>query len=396
MQPLRTTGHDVTEPGAGGGLNGAAARPRVCFIATGLARGGAEVQLFRAASGLRARGFDVQTICMLSADYFGARLEEAGISVTYLHASRTTNPLSILMRFLRCIRKERPTVLAGFDYPGSMLARVGGAIARIPVVICSIRSENIGGTLRRLALTLTDPLAMTTTNSHAVAEKLVNARAASRRRMRVIPNGIDFKIVGPHLRQGRSALRRALHVQDDEFLWVAVGNLEAPKDYPNLLHAVAALGTAGRRFKVLIAGKGPLRHALEQQMVSLGLEGTVRFLGFRGDGPACMAAADATVLASAWEGLPNVMIESLAVGTPVVCTDVGGVREIVKHGESGFVVPPRDPHALAGGMWSLMARSAKRRHAMGLTGRHHVERHFALDRVVDQWSGLVYELVGAS
>ena len=75
----------------------------------------------------------------------------------------------------------------------------------------------------------------------------------------------------------------------------------------------------------------------------------VSLLGLRDDVPACMAAADATVLASAWEGLPTVVIESLAVETPIVCTDVGGVREIVENGRSGFVVPSREPRSAGDG-----------------------------------------------
>jgi glycosyltransferase involved in cell wall biosynthesis len=369
--------------------------PRLCFVATGLARGGAEIQLFHAVTGLRAQGFDVHVVCMLSRDYYGTRLEERGVPVIYLNASRTMSPLRILARFLRCIGSVDPVAIAGVDYPGAMLARAGGAIARIPVVISSIHSEDVGGRLRRLALAWTDSLAtVTTAVSHRVAEKLIAAGTAASR-VRVIPNGIDMQAIGPHLRGGRAAVRRALGVADHEFLWLAAGRLAEPKDYPNLFAATALLAT-GIPARVAIAGEGPLGDALHEQVARLNLDVPVSFLGMRDDVPECMAAADGLVLASAWEGLPNVLIESLAVGTPVVCTDVAGARDIVEHGRSGFIVPPRNAEALARAMAAMMACSPEERRRMGLHGRHHVEATFALDSVVRRWSGLFEELLSAA
>ena len=370
---------------------------RICFVSTGLAKGGAESQLFRAAAGLHARGLDVHVVSILSSDYYGARLEQEGVPLVCLDASRTTSPARILTRFLQYLKDVRPSVLAGFDYPGSMLARVGGTVARIPVVISSIRSENLGTSLRKFALAWTDSLAtVTTTNSESVARRLVDAGAISSRRIRVIPNGLDVQTVSPTLRKGRSALRRSLGVGDTDFFWFAAGGLEAPKDYPNLLAAMALLAKTPAPIKLAVAGKGSLLGMLRDRATSLGLERVVSFLGVREDVPACLAAADGTVLASAWEGLPNVIIESLAVGTPVVCTDVGGAREVVEDGRSGFVVPPGNPEVLAAAMARLMACSEQQRHRMGAAGRTHVENRFALDAVLTRWSGLFKELLDAA
>jgi glycosyltransferase involved in cell wall biosynthesis len=371
--------------------------PRICFVSTGLAKGGAESQLFRAAAGLRARGLDVHVVSVLSWDYYGTRLQQEGVPLVCLDASRTTSPARILIRFLQYLKDVRPAALAGFDYPGSMLARIGGTVARTPVVISSIRSENLGTSLRKVALAWTDSLAtVTTTNSESVARKLVDAGAISRRRIRVIPNGLDVQSVSPALREGRATLRRSLGIEGSDFFWFAAGGLEAPKDYPNLLAAMARLAKTRAPLKLAVAGKGPLLGMLRDRAASLGLESIVSFLGVREDVPACLAAADGTVLASAWEGLPNIIIESLAVGTPVVCTDVGGAREVVADGRSGFVVAPGDPGVLAAAMAKLMACSEQQRHGMGAAGRTHVERTFALDSMLTRWSGLFEELLDAA
>jgi glycosyltransferase involved in cell wall biosynthesis len=335
-------------------------RPRVCFIATGLGRGGAEAQLFRAACGLRSYGFDTHVVSILSSDYYGARLEQEGVPLTYLNASRTTHPVRILSGFLRYVKKLGPVAVVGFNYPGSMLARAGGTLARIPIVISSIRTENFGSSWRRLSLAWTDSWAtVTTTNSDAVARKLIDAGAASRGRVRVIPNGLDLQAVGPHLRRERAAIRESLGVGEDDFLWLAAGRVEEPKDYPNLLTSIALLAKSAIPLKLAIAGDGPMQQAVRHQVVALGLGHTV------------------------------------AVGTPVVCTDVGGVREIVQHGCSGLIVQPRDSVALAGAMSTLMGRSENERRQMGAAGRKHIEENFGLDRVLGCWSGMLNDLVGA-
>jgi glycosyltransferase involved in cell wall biosynthesis len=374
---------------------GSQAPHRVCFVATGLARGGAELQLFHAATGLLARGFDVHVVCILATDYYGAKLEQHGVPVTCLNASRTTSSIRILARFVRYVRSLDPVALVGFDYPGAMLARAGGALGRVPVVISSIHTENNGAVHRRLALAWTDSLAtVTTAVSHRVAQTLVEMGVPSSR-VQVIPVGVDVLAVGPHLRANRAALRRSLGVAEDAFLWLAAGRLEAPKDYPNLLAAIALLPKESTPVRLAIAGEGPLRDGIRGQVAALGLDGVVSLLGLRDDVPACMAAADATVLASAWEGLPTVAIESLAVETPIVCTDVGGAREIVQDGRSGFVVPSRNPEALAAAMSAMMACSEEKRRQMGAAGRKHIENNFGLDRVLGCWSGLLNDLVGA-
>jgi len=235
---------------------------------------------------------------------------------------------------------------------------------------------------------------VTTAVSHRVAQTLVDMGVPAAR-VQVIPNGVDVDALGPHLRTRRAVLRRSLGIDEETFFWFAAGRMEAPKDYPNLLAAMALLSKASTPLKLAIAGQGPLLDEIRGLVTALGLDGVVSLLGLRDDVPACMAAADATVLASAWEGLPTVALETLAVETPIVSTDVGGVREIVEHGRSGFIVPPRNPESLAAAMSAMMACSETARRQMGASGRKHIESNFALDRVLGCWSGLLNDLVGA-
>jgi glycosyltransferase involved in cell wall biosynthesis len=170
-------------------------------------------------------------------------------------------------------------------------------------------------------------------------------------------------------------------------MWLAVGRLDVPKDYPNLLTAVTRLS---KRSVLLIAGDGPLRTSLEQLATDLGISDRIRFLGMRKDIPALMAAADAYVMSSAWEGFPMALLESSASALPIVATDVGGNPEIVLDGISGFLVPVKNSVALAEAMLRTEQLSAESRRSLGLAGREHVAKLYSLSSVVDKWEQ-VYE-----
>ena len=106
-----------------------------------------------------------------------------------------------------------------------------------------------------------------------------------------------------------------------------------------------------------------------------------------------MAAADAYVMASAWEGLPMGLLEASASALPIVATDVGGNHEIVRDGISGTLAPAKNPGALAEAMLRIEGRSVDSRRSMGLAGREHVRRHYSLSAVVDQWEQIYESLL---
>jgi glycosyltransferase involved in cell wall biosynthesis len=183
----------------------------------------------------------------------------------------------------------------------------------------------------------------------------------------------------------------------DAFLWLAVGRLEPPKDYANLLDAAAHLQTTAKdNWVICVAGQGPLLAELRSRADSLGIADRVRFLGVRKDIPDLMNAADGYVMSSAWEGMPMVLLEAAATGLPIVATDVGGNREVVLDGNTGFLVPPKDPEALAETMLHVMALSRDERGRLGEAGRTHVESNYSLDQIVERWEALYHELLARS
>jgi glycosyltransferase involved in cell wall biosynthesis len=154
----------------------------------------------------------------------------------------------------------------------------------------------------------------------------------------------------------RAELRSELGI--DGPLVAFAGRLGPQKSVATALDAVARTPAV----TLVVAGDGPERDALERRAQDLGLDGRTRFLGsLERDGVLRLfRAADASLLSSSWENLPHTVVESLAVGTPVIATAVGGVPEVVRDGENGLLVPPRDPAALAGALGRFLADDALR------------------------------------
>lgn len=192
-------------------------------------------------------------------------------------------------------------------------------------------------------------------------------------RRRVIFNGIDPTRFGPLPADPRTEFG----LSPDEFVIATVGSLIRRKGHDVLLRAMAGLEAQGRPARLLIAGEGSERAALEALARDLGITGSVRFLGeFSNPGP-LYAAADVFVLASRSEALPLALLEAAHFALPAVASQVGGIPEIVRDGETGMLVPPDDPAALSDALSRLMADAALRR-TIGAAAQAQARAHFTV------------------
>jgi len=136
---------------------------------------------------------------------------------------------------------------------------------------------------------------------------------------------------------------------------IIVGRLEAQKGHATLLAALATVLQQLPTTQLTVVGVGSLQAELLAQSRALGIEAAVHFLGGRDDVPQLLRQSDLFISASNWEGFPTVILEAMAADLPVIATDVGGSRELVQHGVTGYLVPPRDPQALAAAILTLWA-----------------------------------------
>jgi len=182
--------------------------------------------------------------------------------------------------------------------------------------------------------------------SETVLKEQIQKGLAHRRNSIVIRNGIELSrfTIGPDTRR---KIRQALEVSEETLVICSIGRLTPQKGLIYLIQAAPSIITSVKRINFWIVGDGPLRDSLKGKVKQLGLENYFRFLGFRNDIPDILAGADIFVLPSLYECLPIAVIEAMASGKPVVATRVGGNEELVKDGETGFLVPPRNADALA-------------------------------------------------
>ena len=370
------------------------AMPRhAMFVISGLERGGAEYQLVTTAAGLSKRGWRVTILSYLpfSPSSWTSELQGSRVRLLTLNVSLGTMKFTVFLGALRVINRLKPDVLVGFMFHGIMTARIAGRLTGVPAIVSSIHSER-DGSFREQVMRATDRLTdAVTVLSQQLATELAQRRIAALEHIHVIPNSVDVPRFAMRLYGYRT--RELLRIPHDQFLWLAAGRLDEAKDYPNLLHAFSELSNGRPNVRLIVAGEGPLRSELESLIRHLGIEGRVSLLGLCQDMPALYAASDAFVLSSAWEGMPNVVLEAMASATPVVATSVGAVPEVVTNGKSGLIVPPRDHQALARAMELVMVMPHRMRMAFGTAGYDRMQCEFSPESIIDKWEDLFDRLL---
>jgi glycosyltransferase involved in cell wall biosynthesis len=371
---------------------------RILYLLTTLGVGGAEKQARAIAERMAKRGHTVVLMVLLPrvaeewpttipAEYLGLRKTPLSVSAGFRRARR------LLLNF-------RPDLVHSHGFHANVFARLLRLLhPRFPV-LSTVHNVYEGGWRRMLAYRLTDGLSRRTVAvSEAAAQRFTRLKAVPKLKCSVVRNGIDTEEFSPNAER-RAKMRAKLRserdvfasLEDDEFVWLAVGRLTEAKDYPNLLNAFADLHTQRPDARLWIAGEAALGQiaAFQSMRQELGLGDEVRWLGLRRDIPALLDAADAFVLSSAWEGMPLAVGEAMAMEKSVVATDVGGVRELV--GDAGVVVPAKNPGALAEAMIATMQQSREALAARGRAARERVMRQFSMDATADAWEALYKQL----
>ena len=358
---------------------------RILLLSTSMGMGGADQQLLSAALGLRQRGHEVRIVSLTPLGEMGARAKAAGLDTESLEMRRGIPDPRGLARLVRLVRTWRPAVLHSHMLHANLMARAVRLFAPVPAVVSTIHNIYEGGRLRMLGYRLTNGLVdHITIISQAAADRFIRDRIVPPGLLEVVPNGVDTERYRGVPAGTRERLRRGLDLTT-EFAWLAVGRFEAAKDYPNLLRAFARVRAQRPDAVLLLVGRGSLQADTEALARSLGLQGSVRFVGTREDVPEFMRAADGYVMSSAWEGMPMVLLEAAAAGLPIVATRVGGNQEVVVDGTTGFLVAPSDDEALGAAMLRLMGVPEAERRPMGSRGHDHVREHYGLSRVVDRY-----------
>ncbi|WP_054031626.1 glycosyltransferase family 4 protein [Desulfatitalea tepidiphila] len=221
--------------------------------------------------------------------------------------------------------------------------------------------------------------------SDHTCENLNRYEKISRKKIVMIPNGIDRKLFqynfNPKLKRDELGLTRKGPI-------IGLGvRLTEQKGIIYLLRAMPNLIRRYAEITLLIAGDGPLRQNLLKEAKKLGISSHVLFLGPRLDMTEILSVLDIYVLPSLWEGLPMVLLEALAVGIPVVATDVGGVSTAIKNGITGLLVPPGEPDRISAAVINLLDNDCLRNSCIQ-NGRQLFEQDFTAEKMVKRYEDL--------
>jgi glycosyltransferase involved in cell wall biosynthesis len=351
------------------------------YVVDHLKIGGAQTHLVQLLSRLDRQRFQPM-VCALKAQGELCRTVEAmGVPVFDGGLGRTLmgwGGARVLARLAGLFRRERVDVAHAYLFHPNVLAPIAGRLAGVPAVVASKRSlDRYPSRLPRWACRLGNRLAdRVTINADAIGRFVAAEEGCPPAKMVLIPNGVREEALEAPA-DGR-AKRRELGIPAEAPIVGAVSRLAWKKGIAHLVQATPRILAAAPDARVVVAGDGPLRDELRAEAAALGVGDRVLLLGSRDDTIALMAAFDVFVLPSVVEGMSNALIEAMAVGRPVVATDVGGNPEVVVDGQTGLLVPPAAPDRLAAAVVTLLGAPG-RAAEMGEAGRRRVMGHYRVD-----------------
>jgi glycosyltransferase involved in cell wall biosynthesis len=342
----------------------------ISFVAGTLGQGGAERQLYYNVKALRESGAAVTVLCLTTGEFWESRLAALGARVVWVGQSR--NRVALLLRIVRELRAARPDLVQSQHLYTNLYVVAAARILRLPEV-GAIRNDSppevqaCGRVMGRLSLRA--PRVVAANSMTAIRSAL---RTGLRRGpFRFLPNVVDTNEFRPMPRSDQRP-----------FTVVFVGRLVRQKRVDRFLSVLAeVVRRSTMPISAMIVGSGPERTRIEEQARSLGLlPGVVTLREAVGDAAPIYASADLLVNTSDFEGTPNVVLEAMSCGLPIVATPCGDVPEIVRHGESGYVVDAGDEEAMVQLILGLAGNTALRAE-MGRAARAHIEATRSLERL---------------
>lgn len=374
---------------------------KIAHIITALRAEGAQVMLYKLLSRMEKSRFDSAIVTLSDRGPLAERFESLDIPVYAVNLKAELPTLTAVLRLLRKVREIRPDLIQGWMYHGNLAAQLTGSLLpyRVPV-LWNIRGAHY--TLKNekpataatiwLGAKLSGLPAKIINNSEESAlghEKRLGYR--SDRRV-VIPNGFDTDIYSPSP-SARASVRKEMNLPAGAVLISLIARYHPVKDHATFLEAASLLLKSHNHVHFVLIGEGvdtsnaQLREMLNQSDILP----NVHLLGHRKDIARLSAAMDIVSLSSYCEGFPNAIGEAMACGVPCVATDVGDSALLV--GDSGLIVPPSDPSALAGAWKELIDMGIERRQMLGMIARRRIVEKFSLDTIASQYETLYTELL---
>lgn len=364
----------------------------VLFPVTDLARDGAQRQLFELVRGLDKKHFRPVVLTLRSGGSMESEFKELPYAQVISPERKGKYDFLYVFKVFRLLRQLKVDVVQPFLTPATFFGLLPALLCRTPLKIVTERS---GLGMRRVPLGyrlylraedfLTRFADLAVANSYAGREYLIR-RGITPERIKVIYNGLNLTRLNGDS-EGVKRVRRMLDLPAGAKVVGIMARLFPVKRHDTFLKAAVVISQAIPETRFAIVGDGPWRSHLEELRRNLGLASKVVFFGEQREVGPYLSAFDVAVLTSETEGCSNSVLEAMAVGKPVVATDVGGNRELIDDGETGFLVRLGDTEALAEAVIRLLRNPVLARE-MGQKAREEAMRRFSVESMVNQYETL--------
>jgi len=368
-------------------MNIKSSKKRIVFLEDSPAWGGVEKWILSLAQEIKNYGYEVSIATPLNGE-LGKRARQSSLKVFPIKLNgklRVFNPFS-LYKFSSYLKKNDVKVLF---LNGSKEFKFGGLsayLARTEKVIYRRGSDiPIPGNFYNRFL-MQNVVSVVVVNSRASKHSILqNSRKwFSEDKIKVIYNGVDLNIFNPN--GAVTQIRKAFNIPDDHAIISCIGRLTGQKGYEYTLEAVSKAYKNTKGFSVLIVGKGKLETKLRKLVEQKGLDKIVFFLGFRQDIPEILRATDFLLLTPLWEGAPNVILEAMACGRPVISWKVSGIPELITDGETGYLCENKYIEGVASKIREMVEkRRSSQIKEMGENARRRAETMFSKERMVKEY-----------
>jgi glycosyltransferase involved in cell wall biosynthesis len=365
-------------------------RLKLLFVIDNLQFGGGERVFAQIIKGLPPDKYEISL-----ASCPGEKLHQA-IETRQIHFyptdfSKKLN-FTLIQTLSRIIKKNEINVVHGQGVRAEFYARLASRLAGKSKYISTIAMPVEGfdvGPIRKKIYSLFDRFSEKFVDrflvvSDVLKDKMIRGHGIPAEKVIRIYNGIEVDHYLPQdQNESRERIQNEFKIKGDTLLIGAIGRLVWQKGFEHLVQAMPKVLSQSPQTKVLIVGEGPLRNKLEALAAKLKVKEYIIFTGFRGDVKEILSSIDILVIPSLLEGFPMITLEGMAMKKPIIATAIDGIKEQIINGQSGILIPPSDPDAIAKAILRLSTDKEFTQN-LGSEGRSRVEKEFTVERMVSE------------
>jgi Glycosyltransferase len=376
-------------------------RHNLLYVFDNIEFGGGERVFAQIINRLSGKKYKIMVACLPTGEFI-EKIEGSGAQIKSVDMRNRFNP-GVIWQLSSLIKREGVDIVHSQGARADFFARVAAKLAGAPVVVSTVPMPVEGfdvSPIRKLIYTVFNRFSERFVDrfmvvSDALEKMMIETHRIEPQRVVKIYNGIEedeYCMADKEIVNRSSYFRKEFGLEDDIPIVGVIGRLVWQKGFEYFIEAIPEVLKKFKEARFLLVGEGELKDALAAKCKRLKLGDKIIFTGFRSDIKDILASIDVFVMPSLLEGLPMILLETMAMAKPIVATEIDGIKEILYNGEAGLLVPPKDPKALSDAIIDMLIHRDKA-YQMGMAARKIVEGRFGVDVMVQKVEDVYEELL---